>query len=138
MSGFNNFDNVVGINTKTALRVHKKLRKLGKSIGLEIGVSLGVVHKFSSSFIAVFGCYLGNLLPHSTTASSLKIFDIRTSGKSYLCLPFLDQQRNSHYYTTCKYESLFQNYNHGQTFFNQSQTWIISNKIWPFIMICFL
>ena len=89
MSGFNNFDNVVGINTKTALRVHKKLRKLGKSIGLEIGVSLGVVHKFSSSFIAVFGCYLGNLLPHSTTASSLKVFDIRTSGKSYSVCHFL-------------------------------------------------
>ena len=63
MSGFNNFDNVVGINTKTALRVHKKPRKVGKSIGLEIGVSLGVVHKFSSSFIAVFAAILETSSP---------------------------------------------------------------------------
>ena len=52
----------------------------------------GVILKFSSSFTATFGCYLGNPIIHITIVASLKLW--HTSGKSS---SFFTQQRNLQY-----------------------------------------
>ena len=90
-----------------------------------------MVHKFNSSFYSGFWPLSWKPLP-PLYCGLTEIFS-HTSGKSYPYPPFLALQGNSHYhkacyYSTSKYESLFQKYNHGKTCFNQSQTRITSVK----------